>query len=111
MPVDVPPAVPAALPKGGPILTRAECAERVLALIAKAQRLPLQRLTPQTTFAELEIGSLDAINLVFVLEDEFGIVVPEHQMNFQTVGEVVSAMQAHLCGPLPTADDKPEPAA
>jgi acyl carrier protein len=83
-------------------LTHDECAERVLALIAKTQRLPLERLSLQTTFAELAIGSLDAINLVFVLEDTFGIVVPEDRMHFQTVGEVVAAMQEHLCQ-LPSA--------
>jgi acyl carrier protein len=85
-----------------------ECAERVMRAISKAQRLPLERLVPEATFAELEIGSLDAINLVFVLEDEFGIVIPEAQMSFQTIGEVVVALQQHLCR---SASEASEPTA
>ena len=86
-----------------PELTRDACALRVCKAIAKAQRLPLAQLTPERSFAELGIGSLDAINIVFVLEDEFGISVPEDEMAFATIGEVVDAVHRHLMALPPTA--------
>ena len=54
-----------------------ELANRVIEIIAKSQRLDRDRITPDSTFAELNIESLDGINIVFALEDEFGISIPD----------------------------------
>lgn len=84
-------------------LSRDDCTLRVYKAIAKAQRLPLAQLSPERSFAELGIGSLDAINIVFVLEDEFGISVPEHEMAFATIGEVVDAIHSFVTAQPPAA--------
>ena len=49
------------------------------------------KITPEASIAEdLKIDSLDAVELVMTLEDEFGVEVPdEHIENFHTVGDVV----------------------
>lgn len=50
---------------------------RVIAVIAKTQHLPLEKITPESTFEELGIDSLDGINILFALESEFDISIPD----------------------------------
>jgi len=51
--------------------------ERVLRTLADTQKLPLEKVTPQSTFEELGIDSLDGINILFALENEFDINIPD----------------------------------
>lgn len=51
--------------------------KRVIAEIAAVKRIPVERITIDSTFEELAIDSLDATNLLFVLEEEFGISIPD----------------------------------
>ena len=50
---------------------------RVIAEIAAVKRIPLERVSINSTFEELAIDSLDATNLLFVLEEEFGVSIPD----------------------------------
>jgi acyl carrier protein len=50
---------------------------RVIAEIAAVKRIPLERVSIDSTFEELAIDSLDATNLLFVLEEEFGVSIPD----------------------------------
>jgi len=50
---------------------------RVLKVIAKTQRIPLETVTIDSTFEELKIDSLDGINLIFALESEFNVDIPD----------------------------------
>jgi acyl carrier protein len=54
-----------------------ELTGRVIAVIAKTQRLDPSTITPDSTFAELKIDSLDGINILFALEEEFKISIPD----------------------------------
>ena len=54
-----------------------ELTGRVLRVIAETQRIPLESVTVDKTFADLKIDSLDGINIVFALENEFGISIPD----------------------------------
>ena len=51
--------------------------ERVIEVIARTQRLPADSVQLDSTFEQLKIDSLDGINIVFELEKEFGIEVPD----------------------------------
>jgi acyl carrier protein len=50
---------------------------RVIRVIARAQRIPVESVSLDSTFEELKIDSLDGINIVFELEKEFDIEVPD----------------------------------
>ena len=50
---------------------------RVIKVIAQTQRIPVESISPDSTFEELKIDSLDGINIVFALENEFGIEIPD----------------------------------
>jgi acyl carrier protein len=50
---------------------------RVIKVIAKTQRIPPDTVTIDSTFEELKIDSLDGINLIFALESEFNVDIPD----------------------------------
>lgn len=50
---------------------------RVIATIAATQHIPLESIKPESTFQELNIDSMDGINIVFALENEFGVEIPD----------------------------------
>jgi acyl carrier protein len=71
----------------------ADLASKVIAVIAKAQRIPAETIKLDSTFEELKIDSLDGINIVFALENEFGIDVPdEGAQNLRSVRETVDGI-------------------
>ncbi|MFN0104943.1 MAG: acyl carrier protein [Bryobacteraceae bacterium] len=51
--------------------------ERVVRTLAETQKLPLETVTPEATFEQLGIDSLDGINILFALENEFDISIPD----------------------------------
>lgn len=51
--------------------------EKVIEVIARTQRIPAESITLDSTFEELKIDSLDGINIVFELEKEFAIEIPD----------------------------------
>ena len=52
-------------------------AERVIECVEKTQHLEPGKVTVDSTFQELEIDSLAGINILFAVEEEFGITVPD----------------------------------
>jgi len=51
--------------------------DRVIQCIAKTQHLDASKITLDSTFEELGIDSLDGINILFALENEFEVNVPD----------------------------------
>jgi len=49
----------------------------VIRVIARSQRIPAENISLDSTFQELKIDSLDGINIVFELEKEFNIEIPD----------------------------------
>lgn len=56
-----------------------DVAQRVISVIATTQRIPPEKLLPDSTFEELGLDSLDAVNILFALEEEFKIDIPDEQ--------------------------------
>ena len=54
-----------------------ELIERVTSVIAKTQHIPPESVTIDSTFQELNIDSLDGINILFALESEFDVDIPD----------------------------------
>lgn len=47
-------------------------------------------IKPEATLSDLGIDSLSVVELVFDLEDEYGIEVPEEKVDFNTLGEAAA---------------------
>jgi acyl carrier protein len=73
--------------------------QRVIQVIAKTQHLPADQIKPESTFEELKIDSLDGINIVFNLENEFDVTIPdEAAKTIRGVPDVVEGIQKLLAG-------------
>lgn len=51
--------------------------QRVLKSIATSKRIPLETVTIDSSFEQLTIDSMDAVEILFALENEFEINIPD----------------------------------
>ncbi|NLC06526.1 MAG: acyl carrier protein [Syntrophomonadaceae bacterium] len=54
--------------------------EKVKVIMAEHLNIDPQTITLDTTFQELEADSLDVVEMVMTLEDEFNIEIPDEQI-------------------------------
>ena len=74
-----------------------EFVARVTGVIAKTQHLPPDSVTIDSTFEELKIDSLDGINLLFALESEFDVDIPDDAAKqIRSVREMVDGIEKLL---------------
>ncbi|MBM3739702.1 MAG: acyl carrier protein [Acidobacteria bacterium] len=52
--------------------------QRLIQCIAKTQHIPAENITIDSSFEQLGIDSLDGINILFALENEFGVNIPDN---------------------------------
>jgi acyl carrier protein len=72
---------------------------KVVEIIAREQHLDPGKVTPDSTFAELGIDSLDGVNILFALEEEFKLDIPDSvAQNMRSVRQVVDALTRVLEG-------------
>lgn len=70
-----------------------DTAERTIAVIAKFREIPEDQITLDTTLEELKMDSLDGLNLIFELEEEFDIMIPDDKaLKMKTIGEMVTGI-------------------
>ena len=70
---------------------------RVTGVIAKTQKIPPETVTIDKSFEELKIDSLDGINILFALEGEFDVDIPdEAARNIRTIREMVEGIEKLL---------------
>ncbi len=70
-------------------------AERVIRVFADFKKVPTEDIKLETTFEELGFDSLDGLNLIFELEEEFDIVVPDDKVqSMRSVAEVVEGIES-----------------
>ena len=56
-----------------------ELIQRVLKVIATSKRIPLETVTVESDFQQLGIDSMDAVEILFALENEFDITIPDEE--------------------------------
>ena len=75
---------------------------RIIELVAKTKGVPASNVGIDSTFEELQIDSLDKINLSFAVEEMFKIEIPDESLNsLKTVGDVVRGVESLLATPPP----------
>jgi acyl carrier protein len=74
-----------------------ELEQTVVGIIAEKARLDPAQVTLESKLTELNIASLDVVEIIFALEDKFDIQIPYNannpQIDFGTVGAVVEAVR------------------
>ena len=58
--------------------------QQIFEIIAKEAGIDIGRISPDSTLKELEIQSLDAVQIIFEIEDQFKIALPDRDPNFDT---------------------------
>jgi len=71
---------------------------RIIAGLAKIKKTKPETIQTQARLIEdLAIDSLDTLDLIFQLEEEFHIEIPaEHQLRFCTVQDVITYVQERV---------------
>lgn len=73
--------------------------EKVAEIIMREQHLEPGKVTIDSTFADLGIDSLDGVNILFALEEEFKIDIPDSvAQNMKSVRQVVDSLTRVLEG-------------
>jgi acyl carrier protein len=77
-----------------------DVAERLRATVAKELKQDVSSITPEHTLrGDLKLNSLDAIELMFRIEEEFDLSIPDDDMQgFVKVGDVIDYLQRRLSG-------------
>jgi acyl carrier protein len=74
-----------------------EMIERVRKVIATSKRIPLERVTVDSAFEELGIDSMDAVEILFALENEFDINIPDEEVKtVRNVRQMVEGVERLL---------------
>ena len=75
-------------------LNQEELTNRILRIIAETQRKDPALVTIDSRFEELGIDSMDGVNIVFALENEFDINVPDEEVkNIRSVRDMVEGVR------------------
>ena len=69
--------------------------EKIQAMLAEALNLPLEKVTPDAKIVDdLGADSLDVVELLSRLEDEYGVIIPDDEVEaLVTVADVASEIE------------------
>jgi acyl carrier protein len=71
-----------------------EIVQRVLTVIATSKRIPLETVTIDSEFLQLNIDSMDAVEILFALENEFDINIPDDEVrSVRTVRQMCEGVE------------------
>ena len=71
-----------------------ELTQRVLTIIAETQRKDPALVTIDSSFEELGIDSMDGVNIIFALENEFNINVPDEEVkSIKSIRDMVEGVR------------------
>ena len=65
--------------------------QKVINLVSDATKIDISKITPTTSFVDdLNLDSLDIVELMMKMEDEFGVEIPEEDAEgLKTVQDVI----------------------
>ena len=80
------------------MLTAVEIEEKVIQIVGEQLSVDKTEISRETSFVnDLNADSLDTVELVMELEDEFDLTIPDEAAEkLKTVGEAVDYIQKHV---------------
>ena len=72
--------------------------QEVFEIISKQAKIDISTIKVESTLKDLGIASLDAIEVIFDIEEHFNINLPNEDVNFEsgTVGDLIAAVERLL---------------
>ncbi len=70
---------------------------KVKAIVSEQLEVDLNNLTAETTFEEIDADSLDIVELVMALEEEFDLEISDQEIeNIKTIGDIISYIESKI---------------
>ncbi|KAK4793033.1 hypothetical protein SAY86_023468 [Trapa natans] len=81
----------------GSFLDKSEVTDRVVAVVKNFQKIDPSKVTPNAHFGNgLGLDSLDTVEIVMALEEEFGFEIPDNEADkINTIGLAVEFIASH----------------
>lgn len=67
--------------------------EKIAKILADNRGIDISIIKEDTSFSELKLDSLDVVDLLMTLEDEFGVEI-EMNANIKTISDVVACIES-----------------
>lgn len=78
-------------------VTRAEIEQQLIAIVRQEKDIPADKLLPETELAAAGIDSLDALTILFAIEEHFHVSIPDTAARaMKTFGDMVDVVAAEL---------------
>ena len=76
---------------------KSEVAERIIEIVAEKMDKPKEEITPEKSFVnDLGADSLDTVELMMDIEDEFDLSIPEEEaQKIATIGDAIKYVEEH----------------
>ena len=78
-------------------MNRQEIERRLLDIVKKEKNIPDDKLAPETPLAEAGIDSLDALSILFAIEEQFHISIPDDKArSIKTFSDMITTVEELL---------------
>ncbi|HEY8181149.1 MAG TPA: phosphopantetheine-binding protein [Thermoanaerobaculia bacterium] len=75
-------------------MTGDEIQQKLIEIVRQEKDIPDDKLTPETVLAEAGVDSLDALTILFAIEEQFHISIPDDKArSIKTFGDMVTVVQ------------------
>ena len=76
--------------------------EEIVDIVAQKAQIDRSKLTREASLVDLQVSSLDMVDVIFTLEDKFGIELPfnanTNAGDFKTLGDLIDMVEKQLAG-------------
>mmetsp|Transcript_16813 Transcript_16813/g.25223 ORF Transcript_16813/g.25223 Transcript_16813/m.25223 type:complete len:120 (-) Transcript_16813:226-585(-) len=80
----------------GTFLDTGEVTARVIDVVGNFEKVDSSKVQPSTTFASLDLDSLDIVEVVLAIEEEFALEIPDAEADKMTsIADAVAFIAAH----------------
>ena len=78
-------------------MTRADVEKTLIDIVRKEKEIPPDKRSPETPLADAGIDSLDALSILFAIEEHFRITIADDKARaMKTFGDMVSVVAEEL---------------
>jgi len=75
-------------------MTRDEIQQKLIEIVRQEKDIADEKLTPETVLADAGVDSLDALTILFAIEEQFHISIPDDKARgIKTFGDMVTVVQ------------------
>ncbi len=75
-------------------MTREEIQQKLIDIVRQEKNIPDDRLSPEMALADAGIDSLDALTILFAIEEQFHISIPDDKARaIRTFGDMVDVVE------------------